>query len=456
MMKRLISYIKKFYGIFKQTKPGQVCEKIYRILFLMSKLSSERKIPALAQSLAYTTILSLVPIVAIFFAVLGRLNTDEAKKEQVKQFISKYFFPDHADNIFVRLESMTQDSLAFGAVGLPTLVLAGILLYVKVSSSINKIWTSEQQHKWFRNGLAFFMTLFFGPILLVLVFSIPAYLQTLPYYQMYFQQIVNYGHINALVTQLIPITVSTLGLFVLYQYIPATSVHPSSAIRGAFFAALLIQGSNMLVSGYFKNFSSFDVIYGSLAIIPIFLLWVFVVWLVVLLGAAYAFIYQFHHETNYMNLKGLYNNESLLTSALYILTYLGLTFKKKYAAPNFDHLQLALGLNRKRLIYILSVLKDEGFIISYEDSKKKFNNIKYQPAVTLKEIRLQDLIKLFHKPQELEVLPNKLRKLLLKFDIHPGFLKDGMTIQELVDSYEEIYDNLEMNSDSRKLIDVTT
>lgn len=454
-MKRQILHIKKFYEKFKLTKPGQFIEKIYRILFLLSKLSSERKIPALAQSLAYTTILSLVPIVAIFFAVLGRLNTDEAKKEQVKEFISKYFFPNHADNIFLRLESMSQDSLAFGAIGLPTLILAGILLYVKVSSSINKIWTSEQQHKWFRNGLAFFMTLFFGPILLVLVFSIPAYLQTLPYYQEYFQQIVNYGHINALVTQLIPITVSTLGLFVLYEYIPATSVHPSSAIRGAFVSALLIQGSNMLVSGYLKNFSNFDVIYGSLAIIPIFLLWVFVVWFIVLLGAALAFIYQFHHETNYTNLKGLYNNESLLTSALYILTYLGLTFKKKYSAPSFDHLQLALGINRKRLIYLLSILKDEGYIISFEDSKRRFNNIKYQPAVTVSEIRLEDLIKLFHKPQELEILPGKLRKLLHKFDIHPGFLKAGMTIQELVDSYEDLYDNLEVKSDI-ELIDVTT
>ena len=51
-------------------------------------------------------------------------------------------------------------------------------------------------------------------------------------------------------------------------------------------------------------------------------------------------------------------------------------------------------------------------------------------------------------------MPVKLKKLLRKFDIHPGFLKDGMTIEELVDSYEDLYDNLEINSDI-KLIDIT-
>ena len=374
-MKKIIDSISTPYQKFKQTHAGQKIGVIYRIFVLLSKLSKEKKITALAQSLAYTTILSIVPIVAIFFFILGQITENVVRKQAIMSFVTKFFIPEYVASIFIKLEKLSEDSLAFGAIGFPTLFLAGVLLYTKVNSSINKIWTSDQESKWFKNGLAFFMTLFFGPMLLVLVFSIPPYLQTLPYYQKYALEVLNYQYINALVTQAMPILVSAIGLFVLYLYIPATSVHPSSAIRGAFAAAICIQGSNMLVSGYLKNFSNFDVVYGSLAIVPIFLLWVFVVWLVVLIGAALAYIHQFHHETNYMNVAGLYNNESMLSSAVKILVYLTLSFGKLNAAPNFDQLQLLLGLNRKRLVFLLNSLKREGFVINLVFYLPKFLSV---------------------------------------------------------------------------------
>ncbi|MDH5560949.1 MAG: YihY family inner membrane protein, partial [Deltaproteobacteria bacterium] len=309
-------------------------QKIMRILILLLRLFRKKKIPSLAQSLAYTTILSLVPILAIFFSVLGVITESHTVKNNIRDFISLYFIPEYVSSIFDELEKLSSSSLALGAIGFPTLFLAGVFLYVKVDSSINEIWHSQKEKQWFKNSMAFFMTLFFGPMLLVLVFSIPPYLQTLPYYR----QVINYALINALVTLMIPILISMVGLFVLYIYIPNVSVQNMAAFRGALVSSFLIQGSNLLVSWYLKNFSSYNLIYGSLAMIPIFLLWVFVLWLIVLVGATLTFIFQYYKGTGYLDLEERINDESLLSSALRVLVYISNKFKQRDGAPDFDQI----------------------------------------------------------------------------------------------------------------------
>ena len=409
-----------------------------RITVLLFKRLKEKEIPSLAQSLAYATILSIVPLVAIFFFILGKITENIDRKQAIMTFVTQYFIPEYAGGIFGKLEKLSEDSLAFGAIGFPTLFLVGVLLYTKVSSSINKIWECKQENKWFKNGLAFFMTLFFGPMLLVLVFSIPPYLQTLPYYREYAQVMLSHRLVNTFVTQAVPVLISTVGLLVLYQYIPATSVRSSSAMRGAFAAAILIQGSNLLVEKYLSNFSNFNVVYGSLAIVPIFLLWVFAVWLVVLTGATLTYIHQFHRETNYKNVVRVHNNESLFSSAVSVLIHLSLRFAKRNAAPTFDQLHISLGLNRKRLTFLLDRLQKEGLIVSFQDVARRNCPTRYQPGILPSEIYVQDIHDMFGNREENGLLPAPLNALLRKMEIHPGFLDKNMTIQEMVDSTESI------------------
>lgn len=427
----------------QRTAIGRKLGRLYRIALLLAGLFKEKRIVSLAQSLAYTSILSIVPIVAIFFFVLGQITENAARKQAIMVFVRKYFIPEYVTSIFIKLEELSKASLAFGFIGFPTLFLAGVLLYTKVNSSINEIWTSERESKWFKNGLAFFMTLFFGPMLLVLVFSIPPYLQTLPYYQTYAQEMLNLRYINALFTQAVPILVSTIGLFVLYLHIPATSVHPPSAVRGAFIAALLIQSGNFAVGQFLKSFSNFDVVYGSLAIVPILLLWVFVVWLVVLVGAALAFLHQFHHATDYKNVSGTYNNESLFSSAIDVLVYLSLCFEKSNAAPNFDRLQFELKINRSRLGFLLATLKREGLVVSYESAGNRIDNVLYQPGILPSKIAVEQLYRLFRSDRERAVFPSALNALLRKLDVHPKCTGNNVTIQDFVDSHESILSEIE-------------
>lgn len=431
--------ILEYYYRIRQHPLGQRLLILYRALLLVKKVSKDRQIAAMAQSLAYTSILSLVPIFAIFFAILGQITANVMVKENIKEFISIYFIPEYVQNIFEMIEKLSQASLTFGAIGLPSLFLAGVFLYAKVDFSINSIWASSKERRWFKNGLAFFMTLFFGPTLLVMLFSIPPYLQTLPYYQ----EIINYPVINTVVTLLAPVCISTIGLYVLYLYIPAIQVHSEAAIRGAFSAAVLLQASTMIVSGYIKTFAKFDLIYGSMAVIPIFLLWVFVVWWVVLMGAVATYVYQFHNETKYKNAHGTYNDESLLCSAVSVQVFICQSFEKRNSAPDFEQLQLLLGINRNRLRYLLKVLQENLLVTAFEgENSKRKSCIKYQPGVISTEIYLKDLIPLFYRPHVRNVFSDKLGELLQRFEIHPGFLNNEMTINDLLKNHEDILTKL--------------
>ena len=413
--------------------------KFVRVLILLFKIFRERKLTILAQSLAYTTIFTLVPILAIFFFVLGNITANTEVQLQIEGFIADYVLPQYVEWIFDTLKSLSTDSFVFGAIGFPTLFLTGVFLYVKVDSSINAIWMSDKESKWFKNGLAFFMTVFFGPMILVLVFSIPPYLQNLPF----INEVLEKTHLDTIFTQLIPFLILFVGLCVLYLYIPSNPVKLHAAIKGAFMAALIIQISNFLISVYVKSLANFDLYFGSLATIPILLLYIFVFWLVVLTGAALSFIHQYYADSGYLNVGGMYNNESILSSALMVLVYVSQCFEKRNEAPDFDQIQLLLGLNRKRLSFILETLEKEKLITVFDEGKNKRNaTLRYQPAQLPEQIFLQDLLPIFYHPQDHIIFQASLNSILQMIDIHPIFNGEKINIQAMSSQADEILQDL--------------
>ncbi len=414
--------------------------KFIRVLILLYKTFRERKLTILAQSLAYTTIFTLVPILAIFFFVLGNVTANKQVQIQIQGFISDYVQPQYFQWIFDTLEKLSTDSVVFGAIGFPTLFLAGVFLYAKVDSSINAIWMSDKESKWFKNGLAFFMTVLFGPMILVLVFSIPPYLQNLPF----INEVLEKTHLDAVITQLIPFLILFVGLLVLYLYIPANPVKLHAAIRGALLASMIIQVSNFLISVYVKSFAKFNLFFGSLATIPILLLYIYVFWLVVLTGAALSFIHQYHRDSGYLNVGGMYNNESILSSALMVLVYVCQCFEKRNEAPDFDQIQLLLGLNRKRLSFILETLEKEKMLTVFEEgTSKRHATTRYQPGQLPEQIFLKDLLPIFYQPQDHIIFNDSLNRILQIIEVHPIFDSADINIQAMTSHADEILQELQ-------------
>ena len=423
MTEKLKNLLRQLPG-YKYLSKLNIYIRMFKLLMFYYR---EKKILSVAQSLAYTTILSLVPILVIFFFVLGKIAKTEIKND-IMDFVSVYFFPEYVNSIFNELETLSQRSMALGIIGFPTFFLAAILLYSRVEFSINEIWASTKKRQWSRSSLAFFMTLFFGPAMLVLMFSIPASLQTLPFYQ----EVSNINQFKTFFTLIFPIAFSTLGLFILYIYIPAIFVDRAAAFWGAFVAAILIQICNSLVSSLFVKFSNFDLIYGSLSIIPVFIIWVFVFWLIVLSGAAFTYIVQTHRETGYLQMGGGFNDENLLSSAIHVLVYLNYCFEKLRGAPEVAQLALMLGFSKKRLHRILEVLKEEMVVTSFESEVKSGSfRERYQLGLSADKIYLRDLLPMFYQPRDYLVFSPQTNQLLQQLEVHPAILSEDLTIKDI-------------------------
>jgi len=408
---------------------GHWSSMYWRLMKVLVKNLIQRRASSMAQSLAYATILSVVPILVIFFSILGAITQDQGIRENIFEFISVYFIPQYANDIFIQFEKLARRSIALGVIGIPALLVAGVMLYTKVDDSINQIWDAEKDHKWFKNGLAFFMTLFFGPMILVLLFSIPPYIQSLPYYQ----EVVLHPMAQAVWATIIPFMVSASGLWVLYSYIPNVKVGAKPAMVGAAFSAALIQIANELLGFYFSNLARLDVIYGSLVTLPVLLIWVYALWMVVLTGSMLSYIVQQNHHHNYLIAENLYNDESVLCNALETLMCLARAFDAGEGPLDLDRLHFRLGLHKKRLKTIIKTLAKNEYISLVKEGKASDELLSFQLGKAARNIELSALVPLFFTTKDHLDFGPQLAALTNSLAVHPTFLKPKLNLQQLLD-----------------------
>ncbi len=399
--------------------------RIWRLLWARVK---SKNLNSLAQSLAYSTILSLVPILAIFFSILGTITQNVAIKNEIQQFISLYLIPEYVKQVFIQLERLAELSLTLGAIGFPALFVAGVFLYAKVDAGINEIWDNHKERQWFRNSLAFFMTLFLGPALLILIFSLFPYLHALPYMGLVFQ----HRLIKPIIAFLIPVVVSGAGLSLLYFYIPVVKVRLKAAVWGGVLASLMIQGANALLGYYFSHVSHLDVVYGSLVTFPIILIWLFGVWLVVLAGAALTFVLQYHQSSNYKWVENLYNDESTLNNALSVLLLLANAFSQGEPPMDVEQLHFKLNIHTRRLEFILGRLVRYGFLVALAERPDQVGGQTYQVARSLDLMRLNELQEIFYQEKKHQFFASEQGLLLNRLAVHPAFGDEDVTLETLV------------------------
>ena len=431
--------LKNILQMVKEFKDSLFFRHVKLFMTLLYHLIKVRRISPLSQSLAYTTILSLVPLFAIFFSILGKITEDEKVLQQIKDFLAQYFIPQYGASILDTVEQLSANSVTFGVFGLPTLILIGGFLYFKMDRSINSIWELDLVSNWIKSGQAFFMTLFLGPILLVLAFSLPPYLYSLPYYK----ELTEVTFVSTLLSLGFPVLVTAVGLYLLYRYIPHTLVWHRSALIGGLVAGVLLQISNWTVNWYLYNMSRFNIIYGSLAIFPIFLLWLYVVWMVVLIGAAITFLVQKYSQTGLRSRFTIYNDESLFASAISVMVYLVQAFQQNKAAPTFEEIHLEVNISRSRLGFILNVLGKEGLVSRFIDERLKGRELfRYQPAMAPAMIKLNTFFDLFYPKNTKRPFDAETEEILKVMDYNPGVLDDSFNMEKLVCSPQGLLKNL--------------
>lgn len=248
--------------------------------------------PVRAAALTFRTLLSLVPCLAVFFAVLAGIAPAERGESRLEHFLLEHLVPGSASAAIGHLERLTEKTAAVGTIGFLALVVTAILLLSAIEDAFRHIYRLPEGRSLRQRLLSYWTTITVAPLLFgVSIYLTGAATRLSPVLvpQAWLEVL---SASELLWGYLLPLLVST-GAFTLgYLVLPATTVRLVPALAGGVVAGLLWETAKGGFDWYVRHFASFEQIYGALALIPVFLLWVQLTWLIVLFGAEVAWCAQ--------------------------------------------------------------------------------------------------------------------------------------------------------------------
>ena len=245
---------------------------------------TEDRCPQIAGSLAFTTLLAIVPSFAIAVALLSRAPFFEDVMVQIKVFLLLNLVPEMAGRIItVYMEEFAANAGRLTWIGVAILFVTAVALMLTIDRSINAIWRTDRSRPFVISVIAYMGLLSVGPILIGASVSITTYLTSLP---SRWSGVPAPAHTFLL--QAVPTAVSTLAFFLVYRLVPHRPVSWTHALAGGLLAAVLFEIAKEGFAFYVAHVPAYSVVYGAFAAVPFFLLWIYLSWLIVLFGAELA------------------------------------------------------------------------------------------------------------------------------------------------------------------------
>ena len=230
--------------------------------------------------LAYISLLSLVPFIAVMFSVMGAFPMFSEWREQLEAFLYANVVPSKGDELRLYIAGFVENIGKMTAVGIGALVVVALMLIHNIDKTINKIFRITKGPRLIISFSIYWMVLTFGPILLGASIAVTSYILSL--------SSLAEGYtpgLNTVLLALTPYLFSILAFFLLYLVVPNAKVQYRHALIGAVTASVMFELLKKGFALYITHFPSYQAIYGALALVPILFLWIYLVWLVVLVGA---------------------------------------------------------------------------------------------------------------------------------------------------------------------------
>ncbi|WP_434566444.1 virulence factor BrkB family protein [Vibrio chagasii] len=261
----------------KITKVGILSIQYFR--YLLVRMTHDR-VNVNAGYLAYITLLSIVPMLTVLLSILSSFSVFADVGLVIQNFIITNFVPASGDAVHGALLEFVANTGKMTAVGSVFLFIAALMLISNIDKNLNYIWRVTEKRRAVLSFSMYWMVLTLGPILVGASIAATSYVTSLSLLQ---NEVVS-GAFNTLIRKL-PLILSFFAFFGLYLLVPNKKIHFSHAAAGSLVAALLFELSKKGFAAYITQFPSYQVIYGALAAIPILFVWVYLCWLIVLVGA---------------------------------------------------------------------------------------------------------------------------------------------------------------------------
>jgi membrane protein len=236
-------------------------------------------------ALTYTTLLSLVPLMTVMLALFSIFPVSGRVTEQVEGFLFQHFVPAAGEAVHQHLKNFSQKAAELTGVGFLFLILVALLLMNNIDRAFNTIWHVRRKRSTLATFTVYWAILSLGPILIAISVGVTSYLVSIPF----FNDTETVAMVGSRLLGMMPIMISALAFTLLYALVPNRAVMLRHAVAGGVLAAFLFEVTKIGFALYITTFPTYEAIYGTLAAIPIFLVWLYLSWLVTLLGAEFTY-----------------------------------------------------------------------------------------------------------------------------------------------------------------------
>ena len=237
-----------------------------------------------ASSLTYTTVLALVPFFAVVLSVFTAFPVFGQMQGALQQWLLTSLVPAGiAENVMGYLTQFAGKASQLGLLGLVGLTVTAVMLMLTIDTTLNQIWRAQRPRPLSQRILVYWAALTLGPLLLSASLAITSYVVTVS--RGWLPDMPLGLDVGLAVLQFL---LMTGGFTLLYRYVPNTPVRWRHALIGAVFVTAGLALARHVLGLYLGRIPTYSVIYGAFATVPILLLWIYVGWLIVLLGAVIA------------------------------------------------------------------------------------------------------------------------------------------------------------------------
>jgi membrane protein len=260
--------------------PGAWLRTGYRFLIYLAQRFAADRCTRAAASLAYTSLLALVPLFTVLFVTLAAFPAFQEWRAAIEGFVFRNFVPAFGDQIQSHLGEFTDKARGLRAAGIAVLVVTVLAMMATIESTFNVIWGIKRKRPLMVRFVVYWAVLTLGPILIGAGMVATSYIVSLPLLDG-----ATAGGLRAQLIGTFPVLATTLAFVLFFKVIPYRPVPLLHALAGGIVASILFEVAKGAFALYVTQFPSQQAIYGAFATVPIFLLWIYLSWIIVLLGA---------------------------------------------------------------------------------------------------------------------------------------------------------------------------
>jgi len=381
-----------------------------------------------AMGLVYTTLLALVPLLALSFSVLKAFGVHN----QIEPLLSTFLAPlgEGGAEISNRIISFVDNIKVgvLGTIGLVLLIYTVVSMIQKIEDAFSYIWHVRRARNFTQAFSVYLSVILIGPVLMFAALGITASVMSHAMVQKILA-LEPFGTLAFAVGRMMPYALVCGAFTFAYMFIPNTRVRFGAALVGGIFAGIVWQASGWAFAAFVVNSVKYEAIYSGFAIIIIFMIWVYVSWLILLLGAQLAYYVQYPYTLGPRrapgDAPGIVERAGL--AAMFVLAD---DYLRGEPAPAGDRLAQATGIDTNPVEDALARLQGAGLVALTDEGG-------YLPARDLGTIMVKDVWDALHdgpaQPAGGPALPGPVREIFEGIDRSIATALQGRTLRDLLE-----------------------